>query len=161
MSIKLLNKNLLNKNITKITVGEQEIGKVFVGDGANGIKIFENTYVCDWATGTASQIKQAIEKHKKGIVNLYKHPGWKIGSKRTVTLSDIPIHKTKTLNGSTWWFKGRKDSTYIIDTDNIPNYSGDFYLLTKTKPSDWNNNYFNYYRMWFNNLTKKKTLKRY
>lgn len=145
MSIKLKNKNLLNKNITKITVGEQEIGKVFVGDGANGIKIFENTYVCDWATGTASQIKQAIAKHKKGIVNLYKHPGWQIGSKRTVTLSDIPVHKTKTLNGSTWWFKGRKDSTYIIDTDNIPNYSGDFYLLTKTKPSDWNNNYFNYY----------------
>ena len=145
MSIKLLNKNLLNKNITKITVGEQEIGKVFVGDGANGIKIFENTYVCDWATGTASQIKQAIAKHKKGIVNLYKHPGWQIGSKRTVTLSDIPVHKTKTLNGSTWWFKGRKDSAYIIDTDNIPNYSGDFYLLTKTEPSDWNNNYFNYY----------------
>ena len=47
MSIKLLNKNLLNKNITKITVGEQEIGKVFVGDGANGIKIFENTYDCN------------------------------------------------------------------------------------------------------------------
>lgn len=114
-----------NNTIKQVYFGDQSICKILLGNSDGSCsEVFLDRTVEPWAKASAEGLKRALERHRAGIVNLYNDEGWKIGSKREVTLKPISKAGMKSLAGTTWVFKGRKpDAAKIIDTDSLPDYS--------------------------------------